>query len=67
MTVSASSAGNVVNFSIGGADGSPLKRIENGPPTYSVWLPLTQDYTICAGVPAGTPSTYYTLTVSITG
>lgn len=67
MTVRAASAGNVVNFSIVGADGSPLKRIENGTPNFSTRLPLTQDYTICAGVPAGTPATDYVLTVTITG
>lgn len=67
MTVQASSVGSVVNFSIVGADGSPLKRIENGAPNFSARLPRTQDYTICAGVPAGTPSTYYVLTVTITG
>lgn len=67
MNVQVSSPANAANFSLVGADGSPLKRIENGPPFYSVYLPLTQDYTICVGVPAGTPATYYALVVSITG
>ncbi len=66
MTVQVSSPANVVNFSLVGADGSPLKRIENGPPFYSVRLPLTEDYTVCVGAPAGTPSTYYALVVTIT-
>jgi LysM repeat protein len=67
MNVQVSSPANAANFSLVGADGSPLKRIENGPPFYSVYLPLTQDYTICVGVPAGTPATYYALVLSITG
>lgn len=67
MTIQASSPANIVNFSLVGADGTPFKRIENGPPLFSIRLPLTQDYTICTGVPADTPPTYYVLILSITG
>ncbi|MGE5602563.1 MAG: LysM peptidoglycan-binding domain-containing protein [Nitrososphaerales archaeon] len=67
MMVQVSSPANVANFSLVSPDGSPLKRVENGVPYLSLHLPLTGDYTICVGVPAGTPATYYALMVSITG
>ena len=66
MTVQVSSPASVVNFSLVAPGGSPMKRIEVGVPYYSVRLPLTGEYTICAGVPAGIPPTYYALSVSIT-
>lgn len=66
MTVNVNSAGNVAGFSLVGADGSPLKRIEVGGPSFSARLPLTQDYTICIGAPAGTSTFDFTLFVSIT-
>ncbi len=67
MTAQVSSPSNVANFSLVSPGGSPLKRVENGPPYYSVYLPESGDYTLCVGVPAGTPLTHYSLTVSITG
>ena len=67
MTVQVSSASSVVNFSLVAPDGSPMKRIEVGVPYYSARLPLTGDYTICTGAPAGTPLTQYALVVSVTG
>ncbi|MEZ4867068.1 MAG: LysM peptidoglycan-binding domain-containing protein [Caldilineaceae bacterium] len=66
MSVNLTSPGNVANFSLVGDDGSPLKRIEVGTPSFSVRLPLTEDYTICVGAPAGTSTVNFTLTVSIT-
>ncbi len=66
MAVQVSSPANVVNFSLVAPDGSPLKRIDVGVPQYSGWLPLTGDYTICTGVPAGVPATYYAMIVSVT-
>ena len=66
MTVQVSSPANVANFSLVRPDGSPVKRVENGPPYYSLRLPISGDYTICVGVPAGTPPTYYALVVSLT-
>lgn len=65
MTVNVNSVGNLAGFSLVGADGSPLKRIEVGGPSFSARLPLTQDYTICVGAPAGTSTVDFTLFVSI--
>lgn len=67
MMIQVSSPEDVANFSLVAPDGSPLKRIENGLPYFSVHLPGTGDYTICVGAPAGTPATYYALMVSVTG
>ena len=66
MTIQVSSPTSTVNFSLVAPDGSPLKRVEAGVPYYSIRLPLTGDYTVCTGVPAGTSPTYYVLLVSIT-
>ena len=66
MTIQVTSPGSAASFSLVGADGSPLKRIEVGGPSYSDRLPLTQDYTICVGVPAGTATVTYSLFVSVT-
>lgn len=65
MTIQVTSPGSAASFSLVGADGSPLKRIEVGGPSYSDRLPLTQDYTICVGVPAGTSTVNYTLFVAV--
>lgn len=66
MTIQVASAGNTASFSLVGADGSPLKRIEVGGSSFSGRLPLTQDYTICVGAPADTGTVDYTLFVSVT-
>ncbi|OQA47612.1 MAG: putative cell wall hydrolase LytN precursor [Chloroflexi bacterium ADurb.Bin325] len=66
MTVVVESAGSTARFSVVGADGSPLKRMEVGGAWAVINLPLTQDYTICVGVPAGTPAAVsYSLAVDI--
>ncbi len=66
MTVQVTSPGNAAGFSLVGADGSPLKRMSVGGPSFSGRLPATQDYTICVGLPTGAGAVNYTLFVAIT-
>ncbi|MEZ4864903.1 MAG: META domain-containing protein [Caldilineaceae bacterium] len=61
MSVAITSPNNDVLLSVIGADGTPLKRYQNGPPTWTSTLPATQDYLIEA-VSVG-PATDYTLQV----
>ncbi len=66
MTVTVGSSGNTASFSAVGADGVPLKRMEVGGPFAMMPLHRTQDYTVCVGIPAGTPATvYYDMTVGV--
>jgi LysM repeat protein len=66
MTVTVGSSGNAASFSAVGADGVPLKRMEVGGPFTMLPLHATQDYTVCVGIPAGTPATvYYDMTVGV--
>ncbi len=66
MTVTVGSPGDTASFSVVGADGSPLKRMEVGDPFAMIRLPLTQDYTICVGIPDAAPTTiYYEMTVGV--
>ncbi len=64
MSVAITSPNTDVLLSVVGADGTPYKRYQNGPPSWTSTLPATQDYYIEA-VSVGT-ATDYTLTVSIT-
>ena len=63
MSVEITSPNQDVLLSVVGADGTPYKRYQNGPPSWSSTLPITQDYYIEA-VSVG-PATDYTLNVSI--
>ncbi len=66
MTVTVGSSGSAASFSAVGADGVPLKRMEVGGPFAMLPLHATQDYTVCVGIPAGTPATvYYDMTVGV--
>ncbi len=66
MTVTVGSSGNAASFSAVGADGIPLKRMEVGGSFAMLPLHATQDYTVCVGIPAGTPVTvYYDMTVGV--
>jgi LysM repeat protein len=66
MTVQVGSYTGLASFSLVGPDGQPLKRAEVGDPWFSVWLPMTGDYTICVRIPSGTGATDYSMTVSVT-
>lgn len=61
MSVEITSPNNDVLLSVTGEDGTPLKRYQNGPPSWTSQLPATQDYFIDA-VSVG-PATAYTLRV----
>ncbi len=63
MSVEITSPHNDVLLSVIGADGTPYKRYQNGPPSWTSTLPATQDYYIEA-VSVG-PATDYALSVSI--
>ena len=59
MTVAITSAGNLANFSVQAVDlavnaGVPLKRLENEERRWRSLLPISGDYLLCVGVPAGT-------------
>jgi hypothetical protein len=63
MSIEITSPNNDVLLSVVGEDGTPLKRYQNGPPSWTGELPATQDYVLQA-VSVGR-STSYTLRVSI--
>lgn len=63
MSVDITSPNNNVLLTVVGEDGTPYKRYQNGPPSWSYTLPATQDYYIEA-VSVG-PATDYTLRVWI--
>lgn len=63
MSVEITSPDNDVLLSVVGKDGTPLKRYQNGPPSWTGELPATQDY-ILRAVSVG-QSTSYTVRVSI--
>ncbi|MEZ4682640.1 MAG: META domain-containing protein [Caldilineaceae bacterium] len=63
MSVEITSPNNDVLLTVVGADGTPYKRYQNGPPSWTFTLPATQDYYIEA-VSVG-PATDYTLRVWI--
>lgn len=66
MTVTIGSAADQASFSVVGADGSPLKRMEVGDAFAMIPLPLTQDYTVCVGIPDAAPVTvYYEMTIGV--
>lgn len=66
MTVTIGSAADQASFSVVGADGSPLKRMEVIGSFAMVRLPLTQDYTVCAGIADAAPTTvYYEMTIGV--
>jgi hypothetical protein len=49
----------------GASDGQPYKRLENEDRLWQATLPVTQDYTLTAAVPADDPVTEYSLTLTI--
>jgi len=49
MAVEITSPNNGVLLSVVGQDGTPLKRYQNGPPSWTSTLPATQDYFIHDG------------------
>jgi hypothetical protein len=63
MAVEIISPNGDVLLTVVGEDGTPLKRYQNGPPSWTSRLPATQDYFIHA-VSVG-PATSYTLNVRI--
>ena len=63
MSVEITSPNGDVLLSVVGADGTPYKRYQNGPPSWTSALPATQDYYLHA-VSVG-PATAYTLRVWI--
>lgn len=63
MSVEITSPNGDVLLSVVGADGTPYKRYQNGPPSWTSTLPATQDYYLHA-VSVG-PATAYTLRVWI--
>ncbi|MCB0106650.1 MAG: META domain-containing protein, partial [Caldilineaceae bacterium] len=63
MSIELTSPNNDVLLAVVGADGTPYKRYQNGPPSWSFTLSATQDYYIEA-VAVG-PATDYTLRVWI--
>ena len=63
LSVEITSPNDDVLLSVVGEDGTPLKRYQNGPPSWTGELPATQDY-ILQSVSVG-QATSYTLRVSI--
>ena len=63
MSVEITSPNKDVLLSVVGEDGTPLKRYQNGPPSWTGELPTMQDYVLQA-VSVG-QATFYTLSVSI--
>jgi hypothetical protein len=63
MSVEITSPDNDVLLEIVGEDGTPLKRYQNGPPSWTSQLPATQDYFIRAVSVGG--DTSYTMSVSV--
>ncbi|MFN8445881.1 MAG: META domain-containing protein [Caldilineaceae bacterium] len=63
MSVEITSPNGDVLLSVVGADGNPYKRYQNGPPSWTSTLPVTQDYYLHV-VSVG-PATSYTLRVWI--
>ena len=59
MSVGITSPNHDVLLSVIGQDGTPLKRYQNGPPSWTSMLPATQDYLIHV-VSVG-PASDYTL------
>ena len=67
MRVNLISSGNSAAYlTVVSPGGSPLARAQAGAQSFYGTLPESGDYTLQVSVPAGTPTTYYTLIVSAT-
>ncbi len=66
MQVSIISAGNPLYLTVVSPGGSPLARAQAGAQSFDGTLPESGDYSLQVSAPAGTPSTGFTLVVSVT-
>ncbi len=66
MQVNIVSSGNPLYLTVVAPDGSPLVRAQAGAQSFDGTLPESGDYTLQVSAPAGTPTTSFTLVVSVT-
>ncbi len=66
MQVNIISSSNPLYLTVVSPGGTPLARAQAGAQSFDNDLPESGDYTLQVSAPAGTPTTYYTLVVSVT-